>query len=49
MIRHVLKDGRQVDSIEGHVVKAEENPVLYEIISRMQKEGDEHEPVSTSD
>lgn len=37
MIRHVLKDGRTVDSIEGHVIKADQFPVLYEVIERISK------------
>ena len=40
-IKHVLKDGTQVDSIEGKVIKADQHELLYEIINRMQKEGDQ--------
>lgn len=47
-IHHVLKDGTKVDSIEGHVIKADEFQVLYEVINRIQK-GEEHEAVPTSD
>ena len=39
-IKHVLKDDTEVDSIDGHVIKAEEFTVLYEVINRIQKEGD---------
>ena len=38
-IKHVLKDGTQVDSIEGKVIKAEQFGVLYETINRIQKDG----------
>lgn len=41
MIRHVLKDGTAVASIDGHVIKADQFPVLYEVINRISKEGDE--------
>lgn len=37
MIKHILKDGTVVDSINGHVIKAKENKVLYEIINRIQR------------
>lgn len=39
-ITHILKDGTQVDGIEGHLIKADQFPVLYEVINRIQKEGD---------
>lgn len=39
-IHHVLKDGTEIDSIDGHVIKAAEFDVLYEVISRIQKEGE---------
>jgi len=39
MIKHILADGTAVDSIEGKVIKADEHPVLYEVINRIQKEG----------
>ena len=28
-VRHVLKDGRCVDSIEGYIISAEKNKILY--------------------
>ena len=34
----MLKDGTQVDDISGHVIKAEEHPVLYEVINRVNEE-----------
>ena len=40
-IKHVLKDGTHVDSVDGKVINAEEHRSLYELISRMQKEGDD--------
>lgn len=47
MIRHVLKNGTSVDNIDGHVIKAETFPVLYEVINRIVKEGEtkKHESV----
>ena len=38
-IHHVLKDGTQVDDIAGKVIKADQFPVLYEVVNRIQKEG----------
>lgn len=37
-IHHVLKDGTKVDDVTGHVIKAKENPVLYELINRIQQQ-----------
>jgi hypothetical protein len=39
MIYHVLKDGTVVPDINGKVIKADDFPVLYETINRIQKEG----------
>ena len=36
-IQHVLKDGTKVDSVEGHVIKADEFSVLYEVIDRINR------------
>ena len=41
-IKHVLKDGTLVESIEGKVIKAKDFSVLYETINRIQKEGDQN-------
>lgn len=43
-IRHVLKDGTEVDSIEGRVIKASEFKVMYEVLNRIKKE-EKHETV----
>lgn len=48
-IHHVLKDGTQVDDIAGKVIKADQFPVLYEVVNRIQKEGDANAVVSASD
>lgn len=45
MIHHVLADGTVVPDITGMIIKADDFPVIYEVL---QKEGDAHEPVSTS-
>lgn len=34
-IRHFLKDGTQVDSIEGRVVSYEDCPTVYDLINRI--------------
>ena len=39
-IKHVLKDGTEVENIDGKVIKADQFPVLYESINRIQKESD---------
>ena len=36
-IKHVLKDGTKVDSVEGHVIKAEDFPLLYEVMDRINR------------
>lgn len=37
MIRHVLKDGTEVKTIEGRLIKADDFRQLYEVIGRIQK------------
>ena len=37
MIIHILKNGTVLQDITGHVVRKEENPLIYQIIDRMQK------------
>lgn len=37
-IHHVLKDGTEVDDIKGHVIKAKDQVVLYEVINRINEE-----------
>ena len=36
MITHILKNGTVLHDITGHVVKKEENPLVYEILDRSQ-------------
>ena len=47
-IHHILKDGTEVKDIKGHLIKADEFPVMYEVINRIQKGGDDNETISTS-
>ena len=35
IVRHFLKDGTQVDSIEGRVVSYEDCPEVYHLINRI--------------
>lgn len=35
VVRHFLKDGTQVDSIEGRVVSYEDCPEVYHLINRI--------------
>jgi hypothetical protein len=46
-IRHILKDGTEVKDVTGHVIKAKEHSVLYEIINRINQneEGQKNEAV----
>ena len=49
-IKHVLKDGTQLDDITGHVIKAADFPLLYEVINSIEKkEGDENAIIQTPD
>lgn len=45
MIHHVLADGRTVADITGHVIKADDFPVIYEVL---QKEGDANAVIPAS-
>ena len=50
MIRHVLKDGSEVNDIEGYVIRMDDHEELYKIIDGMnQKGGGKCEVVSASD
>jgi hypothetical protein len=35
MVKHFLKNGKQVDSIEGIVIKKEDFPGIYDLMDRM--------------
>ena len=35
-IRHILKDGTEVKDVTGHVIKAKDHELLYEVINRIQ-------------
>ena len=44
-VRHILKDGTEVESIAGRVIRQEEFPALYEVIGRIgKKKAPEKEP-----
>ena len=34
MVKHILKNGIVLQDITGHVVKKEENPIVYRILDR---------------
>lgn len=38
-IRHFLKDGRQVESVQGKVITVKEKPELYRIIRAINERG----------
>ena len=37
MIKHILRDGREVDSIAGIVIRQQDHEDLYAVIDRMNK------------
>lgn len=39
MIYHVLKDGSRVESVKGVVIKADQFPVIYRVIERIEERG----------
>ena len=49
-IHHILNDGSEAEDVAGKVIKASEHPTLYEVINRIQKEGEKKkdEVISTS-
>lgn len=38
-IKHILADGSEAKTIEGHVVKGQDAKAVYEIIARLNREG----------
>lgn len=44
MVRHFRKDGTQIDSVEGIVIKQEDFKGVYEILEKIEKRmGEENE------
>lgn len=41
MIYHVLKDGTVVPDVKGHVIKADQFELLYQVISNIKERGDQ--------
>ena len=39
-VKHILKDGREVQDIENKVIKVDDFKPLYEAIKRIQKESE---------
>ena len=37
MITHILKDGTVKKDITGHIVRKQDNPMIYEILKRREK------------
>ena len=37
MVKHILKNGKAVKDMTGHVVKKEDAPMVYQIIEQMQR------------
>lgn len=42
MVKHVLKDGTTLKSIEGHIVKKADAPMLYEYLKERRKGNGNH-------
>lgn len=38
MVIHIMKDGKVLKDITGHVVKREDAPMIYNIVDRMNSE-----------
>ena len=38
MVRHILKDGRELKDIRGHIVKAEDAKTAYKVIDELNEE-----------
>ena len=49
IIKHILKDGTNVDSVDGMVISASKHKELYELINEIMKGGDDGAAVSASD
>lgn len=47
-VRHVLKDGTEVPSVEGKVIKADDFRTMYEVIIRITMKEESDETVSAS-
>ena len=43
MIRHIMKDGSERDSIEGILLKEEDFPTLYAVLGRIERKGRKEE------
>lgn len=41
VVRHVLKDGREVDRIDGMVVRVDDNKTLYRLTKKISRKGEE--------
>ena len=37
MIKHILKDGKVIEDISGHVVKRKDAPVTYELLEQIKR------------
>lgn len=49
MIKHVLKDGTEVDDITGYVIRIDDHEALYKLIDLISKKGNVYEALPTSD
>lgn len=46
MITHVLKDGRQLNSVQGIVIKCDLFPQVYRVIEKIEERGTTDETIT---
>ena len=47
MIRHILKDGTEVQTVEGVEVSVTEHELLYEVIAEIERKGGDDDTSTT--
>jgi hypothetical protein len=49
MVKHITKDGRQLNSVSGIVISSNQFPQIYKVIEQIEKRGESDETVRTSE
>lgn len=47
MVRHFLKDGKQVDSVKNHLIRKKDYPLVYQIAKVIAERGENNELIQT--
>lgn len=47
MVKHITKDGRQLNSVSGIVISSNQFPQVYRVIERIEERGKTDETVRT--